>query len=97
MTAAIIGAVLFVLLTPGLLLRIPSKGSLLTASVVHAVVFGIVFYLIFKIIYPNSSQNRYESFSRRDTDDETVHDNIAMSQDPRLSKKTNVGQGIQAG
>ena len=48
---AIYGAVLFVLLTPGLILRIPSKGSLLTASIVHAIVFGILFYLISKLVY----------------------------------------------
>jgi hypothetical protein len=57
---AIYGAVLLVLLTPGLLLRIPSKGPLLTASIVHAIVFAILFYLISKLVYQYSS-NR-ESF-----------------------------------
>jgi hypothetical protein len=38
-------AVLFVALTPGVLLRLPPKGSLLTAAVVHAVVFSLVVYL----------------------------------------------------
>ena len=60
MIYAIIGAVLFVLLTPGLLLRIPSKGSLLIASVVHAIVFGIVFYIIAKLVYQRWSN--VESF-----------------------------------
>jgi hypothetical protein len=60
MTAAIIGTVLFVLLTPGLLLRIPSKGPLLHASVVHAIVFAILFYVISKLVYQYSA-NR-ESF-----------------------------------
>ena len=32
---ALYGAILFVLLTPGLVLRIPLKGPLLTASIVH--------------------------------------------------------------
>ena len=36
---ALYGAVLFLLLTPGLVLRIPSKGPLLHASIVHAIVF----------------------------------------------------------
>jgi hypothetical protein len=61
MIYAIIGAVLFVLLTPGLLLRIPSKGSLLTASIVHAVVFAILFYVIVKLVYQRWSN--VESFS----------------------------------
>ena len=38
-------AVLFVALTPGVLLRLPPKGSLLTVAVVHAVVFSLVVYL----------------------------------------------------
>jgi len=38
-------ALLFVVLTPGVLLRLPPKGSLLTAAVVHALVFALVMYL----------------------------------------------------
>jgi len=36
---------LFVVLSPGILLSLPSKGSLLTKVLVHAVVFALVFYL----------------------------------------------------
>ena len=50
-TTALYAAVLFVLLTPGLILRIPSKGSLLTASIVHAIVFGILLYFISKLVH----------------------------------------------
>ena len=57
---ALYGAILFVLLTPGLVLRIPSKGTLLIASIVHAVVFGIIFYFISKIVHQNS--RKVESF-----------------------------------
>ena len=38
-------AVLFVALTPGVLLRLPPKGSLLTVAIVHALVFSLVIYL----------------------------------------------------
>ena len=38
-------AVLFVALTPGVLLRLPPKGSLLTVAIVHALVFSLVVYL----------------------------------------------------
>ena len=48
---AISGAILFLILTPGVLLRIPEKGPLLNAAIVHAVVFGILFYFVSKIIY----------------------------------------------
>lgn len=56
---AIIGAILFVLLTPGLILRIPPKASLLTASIVHAVVFGILFYLVTKITYQHYNTENF--------------------------------------
>ena len=46
---ALYGAVLFVLLTPGVILHIPSKGPLLYASIVHAIIFGILLYFISKI------------------------------------------------
>jgi hypothetical protein len=60
---AVYGAILFVLLTPGLILRIPQKGSLLTASIVHAIVFAIVFYLISKLVYQYSANKKItESF-----------------------------------
>jgi len=40
--------VLFVLLCPGILLRLPSNGSKLTVAIVHGVVFAILFYLTHK-------------------------------------------------
>jgi hypothetical protein len=36
-------ACLFILLVPGILVRIPRKGSLLTAAIVHALVFAVVY------------------------------------------------------
>jgi hypothetical protein len=38
-------ALLFVVLSPGVLLSLPPKGSLLTKVLVHSVVFAVVFYL----------------------------------------------------
>jgi len=57
---AISGAILFVLLTPGLLLRIPPKGPLLTTAIVHAIVFAVLFYFIGMFIYPY--YDKIESF-----------------------------------
>jgi translation initiation factor IF-1 len=48
---SIAGAILFFILIPGVLLRIPEKGSLLIITVVHTVIFGILFYFIIKVIY----------------------------------------------
>jgi hypothetical protein len=44
-------ALLFVLLTPGVLLRLPPKGPLLTAAIVHGLVFALVFYFTRKLVY----------------------------------------------
>jgi len=40
---ALLASVLFIILVPGLFLRIPQRGSLLTASLVHAVVFFLIY------------------------------------------------------
>jgi hypothetical protein len=44
-------ALLFVLLTPGVLLRLPPKGPLLTAAIVHGLVFALVFHFTRKMVY----------------------------------------------
>jgi len=43
-------AVLFFLLTPGVLVRLPPKCTLLTCAAFHAVVFTVVFYFGCKLI-----------------------------------------------
>ena len=79
---AIYGAVLFVLLTPGLILRIPSKGLLLHASIVHAIVFIILFYLISKLVYQYSA-NR-ESFGN------IIRENFIISMPSSFTDKLKV-------
>ena len=44
-------ALLFVLLTPGVLIRLPPKGSLLMAAIVHGLVFALVFHFTRKMVY----------------------------------------------
>lgn len=39
-------AVLFVVLTPGVLLSLPPKSPLLTKAIVHGLVFAVVYYLL---------------------------------------------------
>ena len=43
-------ALLFFLLTPGILLTLPPKGKKMTVAVVHALVFGLVFSLTHKMV-----------------------------------------------
>ena len=43
--------VLFVVLTPGVLLSLPPKSKLLTKALVHGLVFIIVFHFTHKLVY----------------------------------------------
>jgi len=44
-------ALLFVLLTPGVLLTLPPGGSKLTVAVVHGLVFAVVYHLTYKPVW----------------------------------------------
>ena len=50
-------AFLFILLTPGVLLRLPKRSSLLTSAIVHSIVFGLLFHFtnkyVLSIVYGN--------------------------------------------
>ena len=47
---------LFVVLSPGILLRLPPKGSKLVVAVVHGLVFALVYYLTHKAVWLATSQ-----------------------------------------
>ncbi len=48
-------ALLFVLLTPGVLLHLPSKrSSLLTLAVVHGIVFALIYHFTHKAVWKMS-------------------------------------------
>lgn len=47
---AIYAAVLFYVLTPGVLLSLPPGGSRMTVNLTHAVVFGLVLALTHKMV-----------------------------------------------
>ena len=49
-------ALLFVLLTPGVLIKLPPKGSLLTVAIVHGLVFALVFHLTCRAVYKVSME-----------------------------------------
>lgn len=49
-------AVLFVVLTPGVLVSLPSKGSLLTKAAVHGVVFAAVFHFTHRAVWRMTTQ-----------------------------------------
>jgi len=49
-------AVLFVVLTPGVLVSLPPKGSLLTKAAVHGVVFAAVFHFTHRAVWRMTTQ-----------------------------------------
>ncbi len=42
---------LFVALTPGVVVSLPSRGSLLQKAVVHGVLFAVIYHLIHKSVW----------------------------------------------
>jgi hypothetical protein len=51
MWMSLYAAVLFFLLTPGVLLSLPPGGSRTTVALTHAVVFGLVWALTHKMVW----------------------------------------------
>lgn len=43
--------VLFVVLTPGILLTLPPKGSKLTVAIVHGIVFALAYNFLYKAVW----------------------------------------------
>jgi uncharacterized membrane protein YdbT with pleckstrin-like domain len=59
---ALYSALLFFILSPGVLLRIPSNGSKFTVAFVHALVFGVALYFTQKIVWQYSVKMHHEGF-----------------------------------
>jgi hypothetical protein len=51
MYMSLYAAVLFFVLTPGVLLSLPPGGSRTTVALTHAVVFGVVWALTHRLVY----------------------------------------------
>lgn len=51
MWMSLYAAVLFFVLTPGVLLSLPPGGSRTTVALTHAVVFGVVWALTHRMVY----------------------------------------------
>lgn len=44
-------ALLFIILTPGVLVRIPKRSSLLIAAIVHGIIFAIIYHLTHNYVW----------------------------------------------
>lgn len=49
-TVLVFSAVLFFVLTPGILVTLPKGGNKMTVAAVHALVFGLIFYFSNKLV-----------------------------------------------
>jgi len=65
LTVAIYSAILFFVLSPGVLLRLPSNGSKFTVAGVHAVVFAVVLYFTAGFVW-RWSMSMGHSFHRKE-------------------------------
>ena len=45
-------AILFALLIPGVVIRIPPHGSLATQAIVHGILFAVINYFVYRYIRP---------------------------------------------
>ena len=59
-------ALLFVLLTPGILTRLPPTGSKLTVAIVHGLIFAVVYYFTHKFVW-RATMNIHTGFEGMDT------------------------------
>jgi hypothetical protein len=50
-TVTFYSAILFFVLTPAVLIRLPPKGNKFTVAAVHAVVFALIFHFTHKIVW----------------------------------------------
>ena len=48
----LLAVLLFVLLTPGILLRLPPNGSKWTVALVHGVIFAAVMHILYMYVLP---------------------------------------------
>lgn len=53
-------ALLFFILVPGILLRLPPKGKLITVAIVHAIVFALIFHFTSHFVWKLSSSYNIE-------------------------------------
>jgi hypothetical protein len=79
---SVFAAILFFLLAPGVLLRLPANGSKMTVAAVHALVFGVIFYVTHRSVYAYFNPGRrYEGMDMK------KKEGLATSKPPAPTKK----------
>mgnify|MGYP003339137051 CR=1 FL=1 len=62
---SIFAALLFIALTPGVLLRLPPKGGKWTVLIVHALVFFVIYYLTHGLVYRYFNPSMRQGFENK--------------------------------
>jgi len=75
MLGLVLIAVLFFLLTPGILLSLPKKGSKYTVAATHAVVFVVVAYLLKRIFRTWENMEDMENTDNTENTENTQNTN----------------------
>jgi hypothetical protein len=57
---------LFVLLTPGVITRLPASGSKLTVAIVHGLIFAVLYHFTHKFVW-RATMNIHTGFEGMDT------------------------------
>lgn len=78
LVVSVYAAILFFILTPSILLRLPKNGSKYTVALVHAVVFGLLFWLTHKFVWRMS--HRLEGMTEGAEDKEDKEEKEGMEE-----------------
>jgi hypothetical protein len=69
-------AVLFFVLTPGILVSLPAGGSKMTVALVHSLVFALVFWATHKIVWKATKKVRFGNLEGFSHDGEEEHEGM---------------------
>jgi len=75
-------AILFFLLTPAILVRLPPSGSKFTVAAVHAIVFAVIFHFTHKLVWRLGA--RLEGYENASVTMPSVSMTPAASTKPKL-------------
>ena len=79
-------ALLFFILTPGVFITLPRKGSKLIVAATHAIVFAGVIYLVYKVLW----KCRVDGFNSRAARDMALRRNEARAQQIAKENKISI-------
>uniref|UniRef100_A0A6C0I0I8 Uncharacterized protein n=1 Tax=viral metagenome TaxID=1070528 RepID=A0A6C0I0I8_9ZZZZ len=76
-------AILFFILTPNVLLRLPKNGSKFTVALVHAAVFGLIFWLTHKFIWRMTHRLEGMEEKKEKDEKESKHESVPEESEPQ--------------